>query len=130
MLVSNCFQLMCMKGGSLMKKFQIVGRKYDLVNLEYCSWDTSHEFPMGKFVCEEVFPIMEFESLAYAEYWLLDNYPEYYMGGNIWEVESNNGYPDFACFAVPCVEWGSSTDEWISNLFKTRDRLKIKLHID
>lgn len=69
-----------------MKTFEFTGRKYDT----------------NKFECieERIFERKQFESVNHAELWFLENYPDYYFGGNIRQVDGVER-PDFVCIPVP-----------------------------
>lgn len=68
-----------------MKTFMFTGRKYgeDKYN------------PIE----EKKFEPKQFESLSHAEVWFLANYPDYYFGGSIKQMNVKN--PDFVCIPVP-----------------------------
>ena len=67
-----------------MKTFAITGRKYNESN---------------NVIEEKKFEPQRFESISHAEVWLLSNYPDYYFGGNIMQV--NVKTPDLVCVPVP-----------------------------
>lgn len=67
-----------------MKTFAFIGRKYDESN---------------NVIEEKKFGPQRFESISHAEVWFLSNYPDYYFGGNIKQMNVKN--PDFVCVPVP-----------------------------
>lgn len=67
-----------------MKTFAFTGRKYDQSN---------------NVIEEKKFEPQRFESISHAEVWFLSNYPDYYFGGNIKQMNVKN--PDFVCVPVP-----------------------------
>lgn len=87
-------------------KIKVIGRKFS-EEANYPAWDSKKEFPHYEILEEQTWEI-EADKLHDGEKWLADNHPEMYMGGN---VVCENG--DFACFAVPGIEYGKGNFETI-----------------
>lgn len=87
-------------------KVKVIGRKFSEVP-KYYDWDKKKHFDYYDITSEEIWEI-EADSLADGERWLAKNHPDMYMGANI---ICDNG--DFACFAVPCSEYGKGNYETI-----------------
>lgn len=83
-----------------MKKFKITGTKYDTTP-SYYDWDKKHKHPTYKQIDKMVLlEEGEFESVGEAEKWLLANYPEWWFGCSITEVDSTSEMPDFLVNAL------------------------------
>lgn len=69
-----------------MKTFEFTGRRYGENRYECIE--------------EKILGVREFESLNHAEMWFLANYPDWFFGGNIRQMDDVE-CPDFACIPVP-----------------------------
>lgn len=93
-----------------MKTFEFTGRKYD-----------AHKYEC---VEEKNLGQMQFESVNHAELWFLENYPNYYFGGNIVQVDDVE-CPDFVCIPVPAYyKEFYDTDNMAYIVIKELDYLK------
>ena len=87
-------------------KVKITGRRY-AETANYYRWDADKEYPYFEEVEEQTWEINT-RSLRDGERWLAKNHPDMLMGGN---VNCENG--DFACFPVPCEEYGTGNYETV-----------------
>ena len=85
-------------------KIKVIGRRY-AETATYYDWDSDKKWPRFEKVAEQTLEI-EADTLRDGKKWLAENHPEMFMGGN---VICENG--DFACFAVPCEEYGRGNYE-------------------
>lgn len=86
-----------------MKHFKITGTKYS-TEPRFLDWDKQHNYPFYDEIDTMEFPVMECESVHTASNWLLDNYPEYYFGCSIVQVNpdgTNVERGDFLLLAIP-----------------------------
>lgn len=88
-------------------KITVIGRRYS-ENAQFYRWDDHKDFPHFEMVKEKTWEI-EGETLEDGRKWLAKHHPDMYMGGN---VICENG--DFACLAVPCIEYGRGNFETIA----------------
>lgn len=87
---------------------KIIGRKYDEVP-NYYDFDDNHYWPYYTCIDEKEWSI-DCDNIDDGEEWLINNYPEYYMGANIL---GDNG--DFICTAVPGCEYEKGNYETIAD---------------
>ena len=104
-------------------KIKIYGTRYSEIP-KYYDWDKEKIYDYYDSVAEEKWEI-EADTLTDGEKWLAKNHPDMYMGG---AVSCENG--DFACLAVPCLEYGKGNYETIQariNWVKTQKLPKLIL---
>ena len=87
---------------------KIYGRLYGETP-RYYDFDDNHKWPYYDKLEEKEWDL-EYSDVNDGEKWLIDNYPEYYMGACI---QGNNG--DFILTAIPGVEYGYGNFETIQN---------------
>lgn len=94
-----------------MYKYRVIGTLYTSIP-KYYSWDKDKTFPYFDKLEEKEWEV-EAESAKDAIIWLMNNYPEYYMGGSAHCITV--GRSEFYMTAVPCLEYGNGNYETVDN---------------
>lgn len=99
-------------------KYEIKGTLYGETP-KYYSWDKEKQFDYYEEVIRHTWTI-EADSIEEAERWLIDNYPECYMGAAI--ICKDN--TDFLMTAVPSGEYEKGNYETIQARIKTAQKFR------
>lgn len=73
----------------MFKTFKITGRKYTTEKSFY-KWDTEHKYFYYEEIEQKELGIFKFKSLTEAELFLIGNYPEYYFGACIKQIDGTD----------------------------------------
>ena len=88
--------------------YDITGTLYS-VEPTYYDWDKEHHFPNFAEIDKKIWEHIPVKSIDDAKRWVLENYPDYYMGMS---ASQNCPSGNFMMGAVPCIEYGE-------NMYKT-----------
>lgn len=88
--------------------YDITGTLYS-VEPTYYDWDKEHHFPNFAEIDKKIWEHIPVKSIDDAKRWVLENYPDYYMGMS---ASQNCPSGNFIMGAVPCIEYGE-------NMYKT-----------